>query len=285
MTECWLVCVNNLFIAFYVKIIYKIVINNGYFEENCILCVYRNEYEVKDFVLEPNNGPGISPEPERFRVSPEELDAMEKCRRGSRKAFEVLVNKYMKDAYFIALGFVGNREDAQDLSQEAFARAFRNMGKIRPECGFFPWFYQILKNLCISHLRKKKYRQADSLDAEGCPQAEANTDCFSPEEIAGRNEMKDKVWQAIGKLDDKHREVIVLRHFQNMSYDQMAKVLFCNKGTVTSRLYYARKHLEELLKAHKSSISQRASFNEGQDMLDDGRQMSDEKGGMPNDMQ
>ncbi len=232
---------------------------------------------MKDLVVEPNNEPGIGPESERLRVGqtsassvePEELEAMEMCRRGSKKAFEVLVNKYMKDAYYIALGFVGNREDAQDLSQEAFVRAFRNIKKIRPECGFFPWFYQILKNLCISHLRKKKFRNAASLDVEGCPEAEAQNDCFSPGEVAERSEMKDKVWQAIEKLDEKHREVIVLRHFQNMSYDEMAKVLFCNKGTVTSRLYYARKQLEEILSSRPSSA------NEGRRIMDDRRDTDD----------
>ena len=201
-------------------------------------------------------------------VCQEEIVAMRQCRRGSRKAFEVLVNKYMKDAYFIALGFVGNREDAQDLSQEAFVRAYRNIKSVKPDRKFFPWFYQILKNLCISHLRKRKHRQASSLDVEGCPEAQA-TDCFSPEEIVDRNELKDRVWQAIAKLDEKHREVIILRHFQNMSYDQIAEALFCNKGTITSRLYYARKRLEELL---------------GTD-LGEGRSRSETgKGGMPNDM-
>jgi len=201
-------------------------------------------------------------------VCQEEIIAMQQCRRGSRKAFEVLVNKYMKDAYFIALGFVGNREDAQDLSQEAFVRAYRHIKSVKPDRKFFPWFYQILKNLCISHLRKRKYRQASSLDVEGCPETQA-TDCFSPEEIADRNELKDKVWQAIAKLDEKHREVIILRHFQNMSYDQIAEALFCNKGTVTSRLYYARKRLEELLGT---------DLGEGQSRSETG------KGGMPNDM-
>ena len=181
----------------------------------------------------------------------DEIIAMRRCRRGSSAAFEVFVNKYMKDAYFIALGLVGNREDAMDLSQEAFIRAYRNIKHLKPERKFFPWFYQILKNLCISHLRKRRYRKADSLDREDCPEIPDNTDCFSPEVVAERNEFKDKVWQAIGKLDDKHREVIILRHFQNMSYEQIAEALYCNKGTVTSRLYYARKRLEELLSTVK----------------------------------
>ncbi len=184
-------------------------------------------------------------------VCQEEIIAMRRCRRGSPEAFEVFVNRYMKNAYFIALGLVGNREDAMDLSQEAFIRAYRNIKYLKPDRRFFPWFYQILKNLCISHLRKRRYRQTSSLDGENCPEPSAMTDYFSPEVVAGRNELKDKVWQAIGKLDDKHREVIILRHFQNMSYEQIAEALYCNKGTVTSRLYYARKRLEELLSTGK----------------------------------
>ena len=183
-------------------------------------------------------------------LCPEELTAMRQCRGGSREAFEVFVNKYMKDAYFIALGLVGNREDALDLSQEAFVRAYRNIKQVKPGRGFFPWFYQILKNLCISHLRRRKHRLAGSLDVEGCPEP-ASTDDFSPDAVVGKDELKKEVWQAIGKLEPKHREVIVLRHFRNMSYEQIAEALFCNKGTVTSRLYYARKRLQELLSTEK----------------------------------
>lgn len=181
----------------------------------------------------------------------EEISAMRRCRRGSREAFEVFVNKYMKDAYYIALGLVGNREDALDLSQEAFVRAYRNINQVKPGRGFFPWFYQILKNLCISHLRKRKRRQTNSLDVEGCPEPEATNDHFSPDAVVGKDEIKKEVWQAISKLEPKHREVIILRHFRNMSYEQISEALFCNKGTVTSRLYYARKRLKELLSTEK----------------------------------
>lgn len=181
----------------------------------------------------------------------EEIVAMRRCQRGSREAFEVLVNRYMKDAYFIALGLVGNREDAMDLSQEAFIRAYRNIKHVKPGRRFFPWFYQILKNLCVSHLRKRRYRRAGSLDAADSPEVATTSDCFCPDVVAGKKETKDKVWQAIGKLEDKHREVIILRHFQNMSYEQIAEALFCNEGTITSRLYYARKRLKELLGTEK----------------------------------
>ncbi|MHC4289458.1 MAG: RNA polymerase sigma factor [Planctomycetota bacterium] len=177
-----------------------------------------------------------------------ELAAIRQCRNGSRKAFEVVVNKYMKDAYYIALGFVGNQEDAMDLSQEAFFRAYRNLDSLKSDSKFFPWFYQILKNLCFSHLRKFRNKKTLSLDGAEKPiDIQDDKNSFDPEMVAERNEAKDKLWQAIGQLDEKHREVIILRHFQNYSYDQIAKTLLYSKGTVMSRLYYARKKLRELL--------------------------------------
>jgi len=173
-------------------------------------------------------------------------------RSGAAAAFETIVRKHMKDAYFIALGLVGNHEDALELSQEAFFRAFRNYKQLHAKGKFFPWFYQILRNLCFSHLRKRRRRHADSLDGLDGEPIEADVyDHFDPEAVAERNESNDRLWKAIGQLDHKHREVIVLRHFQNLSYEQMANILFCNKGTVTSRLYYARKRLKEILDHQK----------------------------------
>jgi RNA polymerase sigma-70 factor (ECF subfamily) len=154
----------------------------------------------------------------------------------------------MKDAYFIALGLVGNHEDALELSQEAFLRAFGNFKQLKSTGKFFPWFYQILRNLCFSHLRKRKVRQAESLDDFDHDTIQAdNYDSFDPEVVAERNEINDRLWKAIGQLDYKHREVIILRHFRNFSYEEISRTLFCNRGTVTSRLYYARKRLKEIL--------------------------------------
>lgn len=168
--------------------------------------------------------------------------------RSPREAFEVVVKTHMKDAYFIALGLVGNREDALELSQEAFYRAYKHFDQLNSQEKFFPWFYQILRNLCFSHLRRRRLRQAESLDEmAGEPMPSGPADVFDPEMVAERNESKDRVWRAISRLDEKHREVIVLRHFRNLSYEEMARVLFCNRGTVTSRLYYARKRLKEIL--------------------------------------
>jgi RNA polymerase sigma-70 factor, ECF subfamily len=205
----------------------------------------------------------------------EELTAAWGPVEDSGNAFEAIVRRHMKDAYFIALGLVGNKEDALELSQEAFYRAFKNYDRLNAKDKFFPWFYQILKNLCFSHLRRRKVRRnfeghgAEHVeertedgeqmtdDSPGQPQGVAPTAAtqsdldedadFDPEAIAERNESKDRIWRAIGRLDEKHREVIILRHFRNLSYDEMAKLLFCNRGTVTSRLYYARQRLKEIL--------------------------------------
>ncbi len=182
----------------------------------------------------------------------------------TREAFEAIVKRHMKDAYFIALGLVGNREDALELSQEAFYRAYKHFDQLNAPEKFFPWFYQILRNLCFSHLRKRKVRRAYDVgtddgsmgpgDVGSGPSAARQevkaamvADAFDPEMVAERNESKDRVWKAISQLDEKHREVIVLRHFRNLSYDDMAKILFCNRGTVTSRLHYARKRLKDIL--------------------------------------
>jgi RNA polymerase sigma-70 factor (ECF subfamily) len=187
----------------------------------------------------------------------EETVALWGSRRSTREAFEAVAQQHMKDAYFIALGLVGNREDALELSQEAFYRAYKHFDQLNSKGKFFPWFYQILRNLCFSHLRKRRVRRASSLeDANGESFDVAGGDGFDPETVAERNEAKDRVWRAISQLDEKHREVIILRHFQNMSYDEMAKALFCNRGTVTSRLFYARQRLKEILDHEKGGQKQ-----------------------------
>jgi len=190
-----------------------------------------------------------------------------------REAFEGIVRRHMKDAYFIALGLVGNREDALELSQEAFYRAYKHFDQLNSKGKFFPWFYQILRNLCFSHLRKRRVRRNYQLEVGDAgpqpdatpanpqseisnPQSEDFADCFDPEMVAERNESKDRIWRAIAQLDEKHREVVVLRHFRDMSYDEMAKLLFCNRGTVTSRLFYARQKLKEILDHEKGGQEQ-----------------------------
>ncbi len=171
---------------------------------------------------------------------------------GPTEFFEAFVKKYMKDAYFIALGLVGNQHDALDLSQEAFLQAYRHRKRLKEKNKLFPWFYRILRNLCFMHLRKERVRQTTPLDETAGLKLESNKHCnFDPGALAQRNEDSVELWQAISRLEEKHREVIILRHFRDLSYEQMANILFCNKGTVMSRLYYARKKLKGILDNEK----------------------------------
>ena len=181
-------------------------------------------------------------------VCQEEAMAIQNCQSGATEAFEFIVKRSMTQAYSISLGLVGNRDDAMELSQEAFFRAYSNINQLNPKRKFFPWFYQILRNLCFSHLRKRIRRQRhDQQRLNDCAPETETGQWFDPQAVAQRNELKDRVWEAISRLDEKHREVIVLRHFQNMAYEQIAQTLLCNRGTVMSRLYHARRKLKEIL--------------------------------------
>ena len=169
-------------------------------------------------------------------------------RKGDTKAFETLVTKYMRRAYFIALGLVGQHDAALDLSQETFVRVYRHRRRFDPHRRFFPWFYQILKNLCFSYL--KEQRANPHVPLENLMDQEGERDVsgsFDPDLIVERDALKDRVWRSIFSLKPHDREIIVLRHFQDLSYREISEVLSCSQGTVMSRLYYARRALKKRL--------------------------------------
>lgn len=162
---------------------------------------------------------------------------MLKAKKGDMAAFEKLVKRYMKKAYFIILGFTGDPEVSLDLSQEAFVSVFRSIKRFNPQYRFYPWFYKILKNLALNYVRRRK-RETNLSGA-----IPDNT--YNPEVIRERNERRDAVWKAIWELEPGEREIIILKHFQELSYKDIAQILDCPVGTVMSRLYYARKKLKE----------------------------------------
>jgi RNA polymerase sigma-70 factor (ECF subfamily) len=165
------------------------------------------------------------------------------ARRGDIRAFEALVERYKERAYMVALGFVGSPEDALDLSQDAFVRAFRAMATFRQGAPFYPWFYAILRNTCFNHLRKVRTRAETSLDAAQESGFDVADRSPGPAESAERAELKRIVALELRSLDPAHREIILLRHFEGLSYKEIADVLGCPMGTVMSRLYAARKAL------------------------------------------
>jgi RNA polymerase sigma-70 factor (ECF subfamily) len=166
-----------------------------------------------------------------------------RCQKGDRSSFDPLVVRYMRQATVFALGWTGSHEDALDLSQEAFARAFRSIRSFDPARPFYPWYHRILRNLCLNHLARAARRHEVPLVDE---QELAGHDA-RPEHYAEREELRRQVWEAMQQLKANHREILILREFQQLSYAELASVLEIPRGTVMSRLYEARRRLRERL--------------------------------------
>ena len=177
----------------------------------------------------------------------EDRELILQLKKGKMKAFRKLVEKYKKPAFFIALGLVGNREDAYDLSQEAFIRVYANIGRFDPQQRFFSWFYAILSNLCKNHLRGRetRTRYIKNIDTETNNQPDPMP---GPEALMERNERSTRLWEEISKLPLEFKEIIILKHFQGYSYKEISQMLNIPLGSVMSRLYYARKKLKDNLK-------------------------------------
>ena len=171
---------------------------------------------------------------------------MNRSRRGDTMKFKILVERYKKPAYYYALSMVGNTDDAYDLSQEAFIRAYKALDRYDNKRSFRNWFFAILSNLCKNALRSSAVRKKHLTSEKALVLAPASTD-KNPEAQYIREETKKMVWDALATLDEEAREIIILKHFQDMSYADIAEVLRIPKGSVMSRLYYARRKLKKAI--------------------------------------
>lgn len=178
----------------------------------------------------------------------EDQQAILECQMGRSESYRLLVEKYKVRAYHAALIFTGNREDALDLSQEAFFRAYRSIKTFEKGKKFYTWLYQILKNLCINHLKRKKRKSPVLSDVEerSGPEIYFSSD-RRPDEVFEEHEMRDILWDALNKMKKEEREIIVLKEFNELSYKEIAEVLNIPIGSVMSRLYYARQCLAKLM--------------------------------------
>ncbi len=168
-----------------------------------------------------------------------------RAQRGEKDAYGVLVRAYMQPAYYSALALVGSHDEAVDLSQQAFIRAWIAIRKFELGRRFFTWYYRILRNLCLNRLRDRAAQA--SVMARFDQVIEVADDTQDPAREADRALLRDRVRSALGMLRPEEREIIVLRDFDGHSYAEIAELLECPLGTVMSRLYYARKHLKDLL--------------------------------------
>jgi len=178
----------------------------------------------------------------------EDQQAIIDCQRGRTESYRILVDKYKTRAYYAALLYTGNREDALDLSQEAFFRAFKAIKKFEKGRNFYTWFYRILRNLCINHFHRIKRRSVVFSDVEEQHGSELKLpEITRPDDIFEENEQREILWQALNKLPDKDREILILKEFHELSYKELSEILHIPVGSVMSRLYYARQKLAKLL--------------------------------------
>ncbi|ANM29966.1 hypothetical protein ABI59_10880 [Acidobacteria bacterium Mor1] len=178
----------------------------------------------------------------------EEQDLVRRVSGGDARAFATLVDRYMRRAYYAALALVGSHEDALDLSQDAFARAYNARDRLDPERPFYPWFYAILRRLCFNHNRDRRSRRTKLQNAaDWLVTQAADRTTRDPSKLLEREETIRRVREAMEALADREREVLVLKEFEGLRYREIAELLEIPIGTVMSRLYTARKRLAAVL--------------------------------------
>ena len=172
---------------------------------------------------------------------------------GDFDAFDQIMLLYRERLYGVIYNMTFNHEDAADLTQESFVKAFRSLSKFKRKSSFFTWLYRIGVNLTLTHLKRKKARKFFSFDQLIDQNKSKNQSVeFSSSETSSvkttlLNELHEKLNEALSKLSDKHRTIVVLFEIDGLSHKEIASIMKCTEGTVRSRLHYAKVQLQSLL--------------------------------------
>lgn len=174
-----------------------------------------------------------------------ETELIRKCRAGHRGFYEPLVRAYEEEAQRVAVAIMGDPDTARDVVQEAFIKAYRALDRFELGRSFRPWFLQILRNQCRDALR----RQKSGLRTEriGPLASERIASDADTERARRRAEAKELLWRGLGRISLDHREVLVLKELEGLSYTEIAEALGIPEGTVASRLFHARRALKAAL--------------------------------------
>ena len=184
-----------------------------------------------------------------------ELDLVKRCQAGQTEAFDELVTRYRTRIFAMIYNMVHNEQDAWDLAQDSFVKAWKSIKRFRGRSSFYTWIYRIVMNVTIDWLRKKQVKGAGVEFDDAIQLREVNPASKTlpkadplPYERMERTEVRARIDNAIAQLSPEHRAVILMKETEGMQYHEIAETLGCSIGTVMSRLFYARKKLQNLLK-------------------------------------
>ena len=180
----------------------------------------------------------------------DEQRLVQRAQAGDQAAFEQVVKLYQRRAFAVAIGMVGNAEDAMDVVQESFIKVHRYLDRFRGSSSFYTWLYRIVVNVSIDHLRKaNRTRTVEYEEGRYRPGDERGpTQPADGPGVIGRKKLRGRVQEALAKLSPNHRAVILMREVQGLSYTEMAEAMRCSKGTIMSRLFHARRRMQQALR-------------------------------------
>jgi RNA polymerase sigma-70 factor, ECF subfamily len=180
-----------------------------------------------------------------------DVELVKAAQEGDMAAFEELVSRHRDKIYARAFSMMRNEDEALDLSQEAWIKAWQRLRQFHGDSSFVTWMTRIVINLCLDQLRKHKRQRAESIEVldetSGGVERYMPVMDVNPTERLERSELRERIDRAMAQLSYEHRTVLILHEFQEMEYKEIAKTMGCSIGTVMSRLFYARRKLAVLL--------------------------------------
>jgi RNA polymerase sigma-70 factor (ECF subfamily) len=183
-----------------------------------------------------------------------------------------LVERYQRKIYAVALGMVKDREEARDISQEAFIKVYKYLNYFKGDSSFFTWLYRITVNICIDVLRKRGALKGEHVEIDDSVELDLQESSVgvlgsqlgtNPQKNALRKELAAKIEEALQELPEKHRAILLLRELEGMSYEDLAKTLEIPKGTVMSRLFHARAKVQRILSNYLDLDDKNPGVGEG----------------------
>jgi RNA polymerase sigma-70 factor (ECF subfamily) len=189
-----------------------------------------------------------------------DVDLVRSAQRGDMQAFEELVARHRDKVYARAYSMMRNEDEALDLSQDAWVKAWQRLGQFQGDSSFVTWMTRIVINLCLDQLRKLKRKRAESMEAmaeeAGGVERHMPVVLANPSEGLERAELRVRINRALDQLSQEHRTVLILHEFEQMEYKEISRQMKCSIGTVMSRLFYARRRMASLLAGLKRENSE-----------------------------